>query len=409
MKQVDVCIIGAGPGGASAAIQLSNLGVKSIVLEKARFPRDKVCGDALSGKVLNALRRLDPELEKELLASKKAIGSWGVTFVAPNGKALRVPFSKKDKDLNDPPGFICKRLHFDQMLFERLEKDPNIQVAQEVHLRSAKRENGSIILEPKGHEPVEAKMVIDASGANSWFSRNIAGLKNIAAHNCAGVRAYYSGVSGLDEHGFIELHFIKEALPGYFWIFPLPNGGANVGLGMRSDLISKRKMDLKQLMKDVVEKAPAIRDRFADANLEGPVKGFPLPLGSKRQKLSGDNYLLVGDAAHLIDPFTGEGISNAMISGAYAAEVCEKALKAQDFSADNLKEYDERVYKRLGQELSLSYKMQRLARQPRLFNLVVNKALKNETLSRTISSMFDDMDLREELRKPSFYYKILFG
>jgi flavin-dependent dehydrogenase len=276
-------------------------------------------------------------------------------------------------------------------------------------LRSAHRGSGTIILEPKGQEPIQAKMVIDASGANSWFSRHFAGLQNLPTHNCAGVRAYYSGVSGLDEDGFIELHFIKEALPGYFWIFPLPNGGANVGLGMRSDLISKQKVDLKQLMKDVIEKAPDIRERFAGAKLEGPIKGFPLPLGSKRQKLSGDNYLLVGDAAHLIDPFTGEGISNAMISGAYAAEVCANALNTQDFSADHLKEYDEKVYKRLGQELSLSYKLQRLAKQPRLFNLVVNKALKNETLSRTISSMFDDMDLREELRKPSFYYKILFG
>jgi len=409
VTQVDVCIIGAGPGGASAAIQLSNLGVKSLVLEKARFPRDKVCGDALSGKVLNALRRLDPELEKELLASNKAIGSWGVTFIAPNGKALRVPFSKKDKEKNAPPGYICKRLDFDQMLFERLERDPNIEVLQETDLRSATRVGDHITLEPKGQAPIEAKIVIDASGANSWFSRNVAGLQNISAHNCAGVRAYYSGVRGLDEHGFIELHFIKEALPGYFWIFPLPNGGANVGLGMRSDLISKRKLDLKQLMKDVIEKAPDIQKRFADAKLEGPIKGFPLPLGSKRQKLSGDNYLLVGDAAHLIDPFTGEGISNAMISGAYAADICEKALKTQDFSAGHLNAYDEKVYKRLGQELGLSYKMQRLARQPRLFNLVVNKALKNETLSRTISSMFDDMDLREELRKPSFYYKILFG
>ena len=409
MIQSDVCIIGAGPGGASAAIQLSNLGVKSLVLEKARFPRDKVCGDALSGKVLNALCRLDPALEKELLASKKATGSWGVTFIAPNGKALRVPFSKKDKALNDPPGFICKRLDFDQMLFERLEKDPNIEVFQETDLRSAKRENGLIILEPKSHEAVEAKIVIDASGANSWFSRHIAGLQNIPAHNCAGVRAYYSGVSGLDENGFIELHFIKEALPGYFWIFPLPNGGANVGLGMRSDLISKRKIDLKQLMKDVVANAPGIKERFAGAQLDGPVKGFPLPLGSKRRKLSGDNYLLVGDAAHLIDPFTGEGISNAMISGAYAAEYCAHALKEHNYSAGSLSAYDERVYKRLGQELSLSYKLQRLARQPRLFNMVVNKAIKNETLSRTISSMFDDMDLREELRKPGFYYKILFG
>lgn len=406
MRTVDVCIIGAGPGGAAAAIQLSSHGIETLVLEKATFPRDKVCGDALSGKVLNELRRLDPELEHQLHAASTALGSWGVTFVAPNGKALKVPFSKKS---TTAPGFIAKRLDFDQMLFERLQRDGKVEVIQGVSLRSAQKEAQGILLEPKGCEPILAKLVLDATGANSWFSRHYAGVEMSAQHHCAGVRAYYSGVQGLDKEGFIELHFMKEALPGYFWIFPLPNGGANVGLGMRSDLVRKRKVDLKHLMADVIANTPGVKERFANAEMDGPIRGFPLPLGSKRRSISGDNYMLLGDAGHLIDPFTGEGISNAMISGRHAADVCMEAFNSQDFSANALNQYDERVFRRLGQELRLSHRLQKLAQRPWLFNLVVNKALKNETLSRTISSMFDDMDLREELRRPGFYYRLVFG
>jgi flavin-dependent dehydrogenase len=134
-----------------------------------------------------------------------------------------------------------------------------------------------------------------------------------------------------------------------------------------------------------------------------------LPLGSERVALSGDNYLLVGDAGHLIDPFTGEGIGHAMISGGHAGEVAAQAIASNDTRAAFLKAYDDRVWKRLGQELRISSWLQERANKPWLFDFVVKRATKNPTLAETISCMFDDLDLREQLKKPAFYAKLLFG
>jgi flavin-dependent dehydrogenase len=208
----------------------------------------------------------------------------------------------------------------------------------------------------------------------------------------------------MDAENFIELHFLKELLPGYFWIFPLPNGEANVGLGIRSDYISKRKLNLKQLLPQVIEAHPELKVRFANAELIDEVRGFGLPLGSKKRSISGENYMLIGDAASLIDPFTGEGIGNAMMSGMLAAQ---QAMSAHNYHATTLAQYDAAVYKRLWSELSLSRKMQQLVTVPWLFNLVVNKAQKSKTMQETISCMFEDLDVRERLKKPSFYVNLL--
>jgi flavin-dependent dehydrogenase len=228
-------------------------------------------------------------------------------------------------------------------------------------------------------------------------------------HHAAGVRAYYHGVKDLDPQGFIELLFLKDLLPGYLWVFPLPDGRANVGLGLRSDVVKKRRVDLKALLIKLLADHPQLRDRFAHATLEGPVQGMGLPLASKRQRLSGDGYMLVGDAGHLIDPFTGEGISHAMISGVHAATVAHEALQAGRTDAAYLRTYDQRVWKRLGQELAISTRLQQLANNPWLFDFVVDRANKNPALADTISSMFTDLDLRERLKKPGFYMDLVLG
>ena len=168
-------------------------------------------------------------------------------------------------------------------------------------------------------------------------------------------------------------------------------------------------MDLKATLQELIATHPQLRRRFADARLEGGIQGMGLPLASKRSALSGDGFLLVGDAGHLIDPFTGEGISHAMISGMHAADVAAEMLASGNVTASEAKRYDERVWKRLGKELAISTRLQQLADKAWLFDFVVDRANRNPALADTISSMFNDLDLRERLRKPGFYMDLLMG
>lgn len=403
-----VCILGGGPGGCTAALQLEKLGIDAVVLEKATFPRDKVCGDALSGKVMRTLERLDPDLAQKVKQDARSMKSWGVTFVAPSGRALRVPFSRAT-GVGEAPGAILPRLDFDALLFERTKQADGITVIEGTTAKKFERNSNGWTISTNTELVVSARIILDASGANSQFARQVAGLPMEPSHHAAGVRAYFNGVKDLDPQGFIELIFLKDLLPGYLWIFPLPNGRANVGLGMRSDVVKKRRLDLKALMSELIADHPQLKGRFAEANMEGTIQGMGLPLASKRRKLSGDGYLLIGDAGHLIDPFTGEGISHAMISGVYGAETATAMLQSGDLSANASKVHDERVWKRLGKELAISTRLQQMADKPWLFDFVVDRANKNPAIADTISSMFNDLDLRERLKKPGFYMDLMLG
>lgn len=408
MKQTSVTIIGAGPGGCTVALALSNFGIPCTLVDQAQFPRDKVCGDALSGKVVLTLKKLGVELPTELGKLKTSLASHGVAFYSPNGKELKVPF-RRETDIEKPPGYLSKRIDFDNWIFQKAKARESVNVITGVRLEKFKKENNDWILSDKsGETKIRTSLVIAADGAHSRFAKEIGGIKMEDEHYCAGLRGYYKNIKGLDPQGFIELHFVKEFLPGYFWIFPLPNGDANVGVGMRSDIVGKRKINLKEEMLKMIDSHPVFKERFSKATLDGSINGYGLPLGSKKRNISGDGYLLIGDAASLIDPFTGEGIGNAMISGLKAAECILSQWESRDFSADALKKYDVEVYKRLWPELSLSKKMQELIKYPWLFNLVVNRATKSKTLKETISCMFEDLDLRGRLKDPMFYLKVLF-
>ncbi len=401
-----IVIIGAGPAGSTTALALAKKGKSCLLLDQSEFPRDKVCGDALSGKVLLTLKRIDPSLVDGLAAQEHTLDSHGVTFVAPNGKVLKVPFRREDNK-EKPPGYISRRYDFDNWLFNEAKKADNVQTKLNVRIEKFRREGKDWIISDKDEKHVyRTSLLIAADGAHSRFAKEVGGIQMEDEHYCAGLRAYYKGVKDLDPNGYIELHFVKDFLPGYFWIFPLPNGYANVGVGMRSDMVSKKKVNLKEDMLKLIREYEPIRKRFEGSVIEGPIRGYGLPLGSKKRPLSGDGFILLGDAGSLIDPFTGEGIGNAMISGLKAAEAIE-ALNG-NYSAAALQMYDESVYKRLWPELSLSKKMQELVKYPWLFNLVVNKAVRSKTLRETISCMFEDIDLRGRLKDPRFYLKVLF-
>lgn len=357
-------------------------------------------------------KKLDPTLIDTISADKEHfLGSMGIKFAAPNGKSIDIPFNKDLASLKHPPGFISKRIDFDDFLLRQI--DTSIADLRQGHeLVGVTRENGAITLtvEHNGEKySIVTDLLIASDGERSLPAKVLAGFAKENDHYCGGIRAYYTGVTDMHPQNFIELHFIDELLPGYFWIFPLPGGQANVGAGMLSAAISKRSVNLKESMLKAIRENKTIKDRFVNAQMQGKIQGWGLPLGSKKRPLSGDNFLLTGDAASMIDPFSGEGISNAMYCGMTAANVAAEALKLKQYDQKFLMQYDEKVYHRLWDELKLSHTMQKLCNYPWLFNFVINKAGKNKTFRETISCMFDDMELRSRLKKPSFYFKLLFN
>jgi geranylgeranyl reductase family protein len=407
-----VGIIGAGPAGAAAALQLNQLGIDCVVVDKAVFPRDKICGDGLSGKVITCLNRIDPEIALRLQQASFKLNSWGVSFVSPNRQELEIGYrpdynAKDSSHKKSPIGYVCKRLDFDNFLVEEMKRCAHIKLMQGVSVEQYTLETDGYLITGTGGFQLKCDLLIVANGAHSSFTKDIAKIRMEPKYYAAGLRAYYKNVTGTNADNFIELHFIKKMLPGYFWIFPLPNGEANVGVGMLSDTVRRKKVNLKNELQDIIENDPIIKERFKDATLIGSVEGYGLPLGGKQRVISGERYLLTGDAAFLIDPFTGEGIGNALYTGRIAANHVAKALEQNDFSAAALAAYDTEVYRVMGPELNISHRLQKLVKYSWLFNLLVKISIRNKQVKELLSCMFYEVDLRKKLAKPSFYIKLL--
>lgn len=402
----DAIIVGAGPGGTTVAHLLARAGLSALTLDKATFPRDKVCGDAVSGKSMAALRLLGLE---EAVHATRSVGSWGVTFSGPLGDQVEIPFKKM---LSNPiaPGYVLTREVFDELLLDAAVKaGARIETGANVNglLRDGARVTGVRWTDAAGqvHED-HAKVVIGADGAYSVVARELGMDQLDEKHYIAAVRGYYEGVTGFNALNHIELHFVEECFPGYFWIFPLPDGRANVGLGMLSSEIKKRNVRLKELLDRLIAN-PRFAHRFVDAKRIGSVKGWGLPAGSKPRRMAGDGWMLIGDAASLIDPFTGEGIGNAMVSGMKAAHWVEKLHQAGDFSAGALAPFETDVLDTLQGELRLSHMLQRLGQWKWLLNKVIQKASRSPALADDISAMFDDLSERRKLLSPAFYWRVL--
>jgi len=410
--ETEVLIVGAGPAGCSTAFHLSNKKIPHVLIDKASFPRDKICGDALSGKVVQELNRIDRKLIEEIKKDTNSfLPSFGVQFVSPNGNSVDIPFKTDLSTIKNAPGYISPRIHFDNFLISKLRTD-STTFLEKTSIEDIKKGKDGIAAKLINHGDViniKAKLIVGADGERSIIARQLGNHKQYDKHFCAGVRAYYSNVKGLHQYNFIELHFLPEFLPGYLWIFPLPNGRVNVGAGMLSSSVKKNKVALRQKLHELLTSHPRFKSRFSDAIPEGQTKGWGLPLGSKRRSLSGDHFLLTGDAASIIDPFTGEGIGNAMVSGRHAADCIENAIGLQRYDKSVLSSYDKKLFSEIGQELKLSHTLQKLSSQAWLFNWVVKKAASNVELRELITGMFEDINARARLSKPGFYFNLIFN
>ena len=406
-KKYDLIIVGAGPAGSGAALYAAQYGLSVLLLDKAKFPRDKICGDAISGKSMMVLRELGLLEEAKKLPSAY-IDS--VIFGSPTFNTVQIPLQANEKK-GLPPGLVIRREIFDGFLFDKAAKvvdgvRENFEVTELLFEDS--RVSGVVGKDLNSGEILrfEAKITIGADGFNSVVARATQCFDNNPEHWVVALRQYYKNVKGLDKQ--VELHYLDEVQPGYLWIFPAGNGWANVGVGMLQDTLKKRRINLKKILKDAVEN-PVFRDRFAGAEAVEEPRGWNLPVGSLHRKNYGHGFMLLGDAAGLIDPFTGEGIGNALFSAKIACQTAQEAVKANDFSEDFLARYDRDLWQALGDELSLSSKLQRIGRNRFLLNMVINKASGNKEVREIISGMMADQVPKTKLINPLFYLRLLFS
>jgi menaquinone-9 beta-reductase len=392
LKSYDVAIVGAGPAGASAALSLHGSNLSVALIDKSEFPRDKICGDALSPDVVNQLNMLPLDTGAMFDQFEEKIWCKAVRFVSPN-------FSHADVSLNQRniTGYVSPRIDFDQFMYSQAIKSDGVTPIIGSGIKNIQRNADGLILELASGEQIKANVVLGADGANSAVARCLSEDKMDKNHHCAGLRQYYEGVTGFSEDNAVELHFYKDLLPGYFWVFPLPGNRANVGIGMLSSFVSKRKPNLKKKLKEIIEDHPNIRDRFKDATALEEVKGFGLPLGSKKRNLSGDRFLLLGDAASLINPLSGEGIANAIRSGRVAADYLKSA--SGNYSGKSMKAYDREIYRRMWGELRLNYWIQIAMRNPTLCNFIVKRAIGNSLVQDLVISGFSAEQIRARFKR----------
>ena len=251
------------------------------------------------------------------------------------------------------------------------------------------------------------KMIIGADGSQSVVEKKTIGKHIDKNHYCAGLRRYYKNVSGFNEGNFIELHFIKKTLPGYVWVFPLPDGEANVGIGLLSSKISKQNLNLKEIFDDVINNHPNFKQRFSKSTALEEIKGFGLPLGSMKKKLYGNRFILVGDAASLIDPFSGEGIANAIRSGRIAANTVLAAHKNHNFSEKFLEQYSKMLYKSMGLEFKVSHLIQKMCQYPFILDFVIKRARQSKRIQNFLNDVMENLLKNQKMSSPLFWLKLI--
>lgn len=308
--KVDVLVVGAGPAGCAAALTLSRAGHSVVVIDKATFPRDKICGDGLT---TSALRELDG-----LGLDPATVPSWinvdDVIVRSPSGREVVFPMPR-DCGVY---AAVSRRRDLDLALVQ-LVRSEGIEIRENVALSSITQNDSEATVVTDAGDTFNASYVIAADGMWSPTRKAL----NIAQPGYRGewhaFRQYFRNVSPRAANELI-VWFEPDLLPGYAWSFPLADGTANVGFGILRDDSSYKINDMGPLWRELLAR-PHVREFLGpNAEPEGPHRAWPIPARVDRIALSCERTLFVGDAAAATDPMTGEGIGQALLTGRWAAE-----------------------------------------------------------------------------------------
>jgi geranylgeranyl reductase family protein len=310
VQAVDVVIVGAGPAGVAAGVPLARAGREVLLVDKATFPRDKCCGDGLT---TGALREL------EGLGFTPDLPSWqvvdDVVVRSPSGREVTFPLPRG----RGTYAAVVPRVELDAALVD-LARAAGVKVADGHGFESLSVRGDHVVVGVDGIGPVAARYVIGADGMWSPVRRAAGADEPGYLGEWHAFRQYFTGVTGRGSRE-LAVWFEPDLLPGYAWSFPLPDGRANVGFGIqRGGKVATQAM--KALWPDLLAR-PHVRAFLGDrATPAAPHKAWPIParVESATLQAGGGRVLLVGDAAAVTDPMTGEGIGQALLTGRVAAE-----------------------------------------------------------------------------------------
>ena len=434
----DVIVVGGGPGGSASAAYAAMDGCRVLLLEKAVYPRDKTCGDAVGGKSLKHVSELGVKPMIEKMPHNRVTG---IIFSSANGQSIQCSLPEEEIE-NKEAGFALPRKEFDYVMFKRsveLVLQNGGSVIQDFTVTNVNVDEsdenkiigvtGIIGGKKSGRDPLTftAPLTIGAGGYTCPVAKTITEKCHNEpmrddVHYCGAYREYWVDVGGCEGEKIpIEIHFIKEVIPGYWWIFPVGVNDegktiVNVGIGMVIKEMNKQSVKLKKLQKWVIEEHPVFSKRFKNATMvEGSGKGHQLPFGSPRKNAPSfqprrsamAGAICVGDAASLVDPFSGEGVGNALVSSKMAISHFDAEKHKDGFPTSQAEAYMIELWDTLGPELTNSFKMQKMVRKTWLMNWIIKKANKKPAIKDMLEQSLSSKEAQEEMKSTWNLLKLL--
>jgi len=389
----DVIVVGAGPGGSATAHFLAKQGVDVMLLDKAQFPREKTCGDGLTPRALDVLQEMG--ILPELTSSGQRIEH--IELYGPSGKKIDLPIPSADGAL--PYMLVLSRLILDERLHQRA-LESGAQFHGGFHVGMIHTQERYVIVEGTHNGramKAQGRIAVLAVGANTRLLRDLGILKTLPAVILA-ARAYYSNVDAPADRA--QAHFADVPLPGYGWLFPTPKGGANIGVGFWTHGHRRDRPATAAKAFHTFRQGQLLAHPLRHAERISPLKGYPIRTDFKRAPTFGPRMLLVGEAAGLVSPLTGEGIDFALESGRIAAAHLLDMFAVGDFSPAQHAAYDQRLrahFQRLFHFLErirncyfnpllLNRFLQVASRQDELSSLLVNILLGHQDAADAVSA-----------------------
>jgi menaquinone-9 beta-reductase len=371
----DVAVVGAGPGGSAAAYYLAKRGIGVLLLDRAEFPRDKTCGDGLTPRAVGVLE--DMGLLSDLSRAGQEIN--GVEIHAPDGFAIGTALPRRPGGA--APMLVVPRLVLDDMVRERAVR-AGAGFRSGVLVTGIERaRSGVVVRGQKGVRALEirARMAVVATGAAVSVLVRL-GLLRRTPRMMLAARAYFEGVGGLSDR--IQIRFDHVPLPGYGWVFPLSPSGANIGAGFFPPVRSpKRPPSNPQAVFDRFLGGGTLRSLLDGGRRIGPIKGYPLRVDFPGAPVSGEGVLLVGEAAGLVNPLTGEGIDYALESAQIAADYAGRALLSGGDRGDGQHtEYERLLRARFERLFAFCRRLRDATAHPLLLNRMARIASRREDL-----------------------------